>query len=93
MDILKESRLINEAGIPLCPQNGRNNALICEKNRKITVISEGKQVRISIDGRMGGYLKRGEQIEIVRGKQSVRFLEFDGMWQINTLNHRLNELI
>ena len=76
--------------VPICPQNGRRNALICSCDRQISIVSTGDQIRISSDGRTAGYLMKGERLTIVRGEEQIRFLQVDNQWRIKELNRVLN---
>ncbi len=77
---------------PICPQNGRNNGLICQNNRKIRIVTSGDQVMVSADGKGVGYLLKNEPMDVICGKKNIRFLQIDQKWRIQELNRALNHL-
>ncbi len=77
---------------PICPHTLGNRPLVLPNNRLITlrVGDKRKKLLLSVDGQSHGWLEYGDQLEIRKAAETVRFVHLPGYSWFNLLSQKLH---
>ncbi|HPC20390.1 MAG: NAD(+)/NADH kinase [Kiritimatiellae bacterium] len=77
---------------PICPHTLSNRPLVLPHDRLITLraADSRKRLLLSVDGQSHGWLENGDQLEIRKAKETVRFVHLPGYSWFKLLSQKLH---